>query len=155
MNFRRRHILAMLVAVPAQSLATPAFAQSPEVWSAEQAHTALQEDRLRLLDIRSRDEWRETGVAQGAWLVSMHEARFPERLYAARQHAEDRTIALICATGGRSGAVMSALLQAGQSGFVDVSEGMLGSHRGAGWIAAGFPIVSMNEALAALPAALL
>ena len=153
MSIERRQILVLLAAFPALSLATRA--QSREVWSARQAHAALLEDRLRLLDIRSRDEWRETGVAQGAWLVSMHESRFPERLFAARQLAAGRTVALICATGGRSSAVMRALREAGHQGFVDVSEGMLGSRVGPGWIAAGLPVVSMNDALAVLPAALL
>jgi len=155
MNFERRTILAMLAAFPAQSLASAAQAQSREIWSVQQAHTALLEDRLRLLDIRSRDEWRETGVAQGAWLVSMHEGGFQQRLFATRQLAAGRTIALICATGGRSGAVTQALRQAGYEGFVDVSEGMLGSRIGPGWIAAGLPVVSMDEALGALPAELL
>lgn len=155
MYFDRRRVLAMSVAIPAQAFATTALALSREVWSAAQAHEALLEDRVRLLDIRSREEWRETGVAQGAWLVSMHERQFPERLFATRQLAEDRTVALICATGGRSGAVMQALRQAGHAGFVDVSEGMLGNRLGPGWIATGLPVVTMSEALALLPAALL
>ena len=155
MNFDRRQILAMSVAVPAQAFAATAQAQSREVWSAMQAHEALLEDRIRLLDIRSREEWRATGVAQGAWLVSMHESRFPERLFATRQLAEDRPVALICATGGRSGAVLQALRQAGHAGFIDVSEGMLGNRLGPGWIAAGLPVATMNQALALLPAALL
>jgi len=155
MHFGRRQILAMLLVVPAQSLTTSALAQNRAVWSAAQAHTALLKDRLRLLDIRSREEWRETGVAQGAWLVSLHEKRFPQRLFATRQLAEGRTIGLICATGGRSGSVLGALQQAGHGGYVDVSEGMLGNPLGPGWIAAGLPLVTMNEALAGLPAALL
>ncbi len=155
MRFDRRTFLTMSVAISAPTFATPARAQSRKVWSTKQAHAALLEDQVRLLDIRSREEWRETGVAQGAWLVSMHEKRFPERLFATRQLAEGRTVALICATGGRSGAVLNALRQAGHAGFVDVSEGMLGNRLGPGWIAAGLPVVSMNEALAVLPAALL
>lgn len=155
MVLERRHVLAMLAVIPAQSLATIAWAQTREIWSARQARTALLEDRLRLLDVRSREEWRETGVAKGAWPVSMHERRFPERLFASRQLAEGRTIALICATGGRSGAIMGALREAGHDGFVDISEGMLGSRLGPGWIAAGLPIVTLKEALIALPAALL
>ncbi len=58
---------------------------------------------------------------------------------------------LICATGGRSGRVMRSLRQAGYSGFLDVSEGMLGSAAGPGWIAGGYPVVSVDMALAALP----
>lgn len=155
MRIDRRTLLAMSIAFSAQSFSTTVLAQGRKVWSAKRVHASLLEDRVRLLDIRSREEWRETGVAQGAWLVSMHEKRFPERLFATRQLAAGRTVALICATGGRSGAVLNALRQAGNAGFVDVSEGMLGNRLGPGWIAAGLPVVSMNEALAVLPAALL
>ena len=155
MVFERRYILAMLAAFPAQSLATAARAQTREVWSVGQAQEALLEDHIRILDIRSREEWRETGVANGAWPVSMHESRFPERLFASRQLAKSRPVGLICATGARSGAVRRALSKAGEDGFVDRSEGMLGSGLGPGWIASGLPVVPMKEALATLPAALL
>ncbi|MDU8929598.1 rhodanese-like domain-containing protein [Alisedimentitalea sp. MJ-SS2] len=155
MEFDRRQVLAMSVAFPAQAFATTALAQSREVWSAMQAHEALLEDRLRLLDIRSREEWQETGVTRDVGLVSMHESRFPERLFATRRLAEGRAVALICATGGRSGAVMQALWQAGHAGFVDVSEVMLGNRLGPGWIATGLPVITMSEAPVLLPAALL
>ena len=46
---------------------------------------------------------------------------------------------------------MRALQLAGYDGFSDVSEGMLGSNRGPGWIKAGLPVVTMDEALAATP----
>ena len=151
MTFGRRHFLAMAMALPAQSLAGSAIAQTRLVWSVEQAQTALLADEIRLIDVRSRGEWRDTGVAKGAWLISMHEDRFPQRLFAAQKLAGGRTIALICATGGRSGSIMRALQKAGNTGYVDVSEGMLGSALGPGWIASGLPIVSIDEGLAALP----
>ncbi|WP_375255416.1 rhodanese-like domain-containing protein [Yoonia sp.] len=132
-------------------LPTAAAAQSSEIWSVGEAHDALQQDLIRMIDVRSRQEWAETGLADRAWAISLHEDRFPERLFAARALAEGRPVALICATGGRSGSVMRSLRQAGYSGFVDVSEGMLGSARGPGWIAAGLPVVDMDAALAALP----
>lgn len=131
------------------------FAQSPELWSVDRVNEALQQGQIRLVDIRSRQEWQATGVALGAWPVSLHEDRFPDRLFAARAHAQGRPVALICATGGRSGSVMRSLLLAGYSGFIDVPEGMLGSSRGPGWIAAGLPIVDIQKALSALPETLL
>ena len=154
MNLKRRQLLSLLAALPALPIATQALAQSREIWSVQQAHEALLEDRIRLLDIRSPGEWNETGVARGAWPVSMHNTRFPRRLGVARKLAETRPIALICATGNRSGLVARALRLAGHDGYIDVSEGMLGSRRGPGWIQAGLPIVSIDEALASLPDAL-
>lgn len=146
---RRAVVLALagLALYPAAA----ATAQTDGIWSARQAYEALRDDLIRMLDIRSRDEWAETGVAEGAWPVSLHEPRFPERLFAARDLAGGRPVALICATGGRTGFVMRNLGRAGYGGFVDVSEGMLGSSLGRGWIAEGLPVVGIADALAALP----
>ena len=93
----------------------------------------------------------QTGVAEGAWPISLHEPRFLQRLLAAKTRAEDRPVGVICAVGGRSNAVLTGMLDAGYGGIIDVSEGMMGSSRGPGWIARGFPIVSMDGALEALP----
>ena len=128
------------------------WAQQSEIWSVKHAHDSLMNDVIRLEDIRSREEWADTGVAQGAWPISLHEDRFPERLFAAKRVADGRPVAMICATGGRSGYVMRSLREAGYSGFIDVSEGMLGSPRGPGWIAEGLPTVSSEVALKGLPA---
>ena len=145
---RRGASLAML----ASSVAPfSAVAQTAEVWSADMAADALQQDLIRMIDVRSRPEWTDTGVADGTWPISLHEDRFAERLLAAREQAEGRPVVLICATGGRSGRVMRSLRQAGYSGFLDVSEGMLGSAAGPGWIAGGYPVVGVDAALAALP----
>ena len=134
----------------------PLSAQNRTIWSAAEAYDALQSDTLRLIDVRSRAEWSETGVAEGAWPISLHEDNFGPRLFAAKERAGDRTVGLMCAVGGRSGAVFANLLSIGQStGFVDVSEGMMGSSLGPGWIAGGFPVVSAETALAGLPAELL
>ncbi|MFQ1701864.1 rhodanese-like domain-containing protein [Loktanella agnita] len=148
----RRQVVTALVGTAA--MPSILSAQSSDIWSVGQAYEALIADQIRLIDVRSRAEWDETGVAEGAWTISLHEDRFPERLFAARELADGRPVALTCATGGRSGSVMRGLRQAGYTGFIDVSEGMLGSSLGPGWIAAGLPIVDVETALAALPAGL-
>lgn len=131
--------------------ALPVRAQSDTICSAAEAYQALVEDRIRLVDVRSREEWMQTGVAEGAWPISLHEPRFLQRLLAAKTRAEDRPVGVICAVGGRSNAVLTGMLDAGYGGIIDVSEGMMGSSRGPGWIAGGFPIVSVEDALEALP----
>lgn len=101
-----------------------------------------------LLDIRSREEWAESGVAEGAWPVSMHEDDFAQRLQAILQRYDPSQIGLICATGGRSNYVAQVLQQNGVAGVVNVSEGMFGNTHGAGWIARGLPVVSAEDARA-------
>ncbi|MGH1332013.1 MAG: rhodanese-like domain-containing protein [Paracoccaceae bacterium] len=154
MTLTRRHTLSILAVLPAQAIVTPVFAQSRDVWTAVEAFDALLLDRIRILDIRTSKEWQETGVAEGAWPVSLNDKGFSERLFAARELAEHRAVALICATGGRSGSVMSSLREAGYDGFIDVSEGMLGSRKGPGWVESGLPIVSAQNAIDALPSSL-
>lgn len=149
LRLTRRELL--LVAV-ASAAARPARAAGRDIWSAEEARAALEKGEIVMIDVRSRKEWRDTGVAEGAWAISMHEPNFPERLFAARKKAGGRPVALICAVGGRTGYLMEALGKAGYSDFVDVSEGMMGSRRGPGWIARKYPVVDLDTALGALPA---
>lgn len=154
MRIDRRQTLVLLAAFPTQLAATSALGQTGEIWSAADAFEALTKDRIRLLDIRSPEEWSETGVAELAWPVSLHDERFPDRLFKAHELADGRPVAMICATGGRTGSVMNSLRKSGYDSFIDVSEGMLGSRAGPGWIEAGLPIVTAQDAITGLPAAL-
>ena len=117
----------------------------------QQVREALNRDELVLLDIRSREEWKETGVAHGAWPVSLHERSFGARLSQILTRHAGKPIALICATGGRSQYVQRTLLMRGIKSIIDIPEGMLGSRSGPGWIRANLPVVSMADALAAMP----
>lgn len=148
---------AVLIGGAAALIGAPVLlgAQQADIWSASDAHDALSGDLIRLIDVRSREEWVETAVAQGAWPISLHEERFAERLSKSKAVADGRPVAVICATGGRSGYVLRSLQQRGYDGFIDVSEGMLGSSKGPGWIASGLPVVSIEDALEALPPTLL
>lgn len=147
MNRRLFLLLSSAIAV-APGLAT---AVTREIWSASEAADALAKNSITLVDVRSRSEWLETGIAQGAWPISMHEGAFGPRLLAARDLSDPRPVALICATGGRSARILDALKRAGYSDFIDVSEGMLGSRRGPGWIARGLKTVDLQTALSGLP----
>jgi len=148
-RMNRRVVVATMAA--AFYSPTPVTALTTDIWSVIRTHEALRSDLIRLIDVRSHIEWTETGVAKNAWPISLHEDRFADRLFAARALAQGRIVAIICATGGRSGRVTRSLYDAGYEDFVDVSEGMLGSTRGPGWIASGLPIVDVAEALQSLP----
>jgi rhodanese-related sulfurtransferase len=99
-----------------------------------------------LIDIRSPVEWAETGVAQGAIALTMHDAEFPQKIIAILNGSHGTRIGLICATGGRSGSVVSFLAENGFTDVIDVSEGMMGNDRGPGWIARGMPVISAEDA---------
>lgn len=104
-----------------------------------------------MIDVRSREEWLETGIGAENWPISMHEGRFPDRLHASKALAGSRDVGLIRAAVGRSAALFRALRHAGDEGYVDIFEGMPGSRRGPGWLAAGLPVVPLDAALAAMP----
>ena len=153
-NVNRRDLMLGISSLSLISFGGPVRAQERLIWSATDAYEALSIDSARVIDVRTRDEWRETGVGAGVWPISMHEDRFSERLFAARKMAGERDVGLICATGGRSSYLQRALIQAGFEGYFDISEGMLGSRKGRGWVATGLPVVGADIALEALPKAL-
>ena len=108
--------------------------------STDAALAGLANGRMIMLDIRRPDEWALTGVATGAVALDMREADFIERLDQLVAGDRAAPIALICARGVRSRRLAAKLTSAGFSAVVDVSEGMLGSAAGPGWIARGLPI---------------
>lgn len=150
----RRVFLLGLAATSVAFTTSRAHAQRRAIWSASEAYDALLADIARVIDVRSREEWQETGIGAGVWPISMHEDGFADRLFEAKGLAGQRDVGLICATGGRSASLLRVLGQAGYEGYAEVSEGMLGSRRGSGWLAAGLPVVPVDAALASLPEAL-
>lgn len=133
--------LALIVALPA---AVPAAGRDrpPAVISAPEARALQLAGRLVLVDIRSPEEWRRTGIAEGALTVTVHRHDFVAALLQATGGDRTRTIAVICATGGRSAMVRRSLARIGFTAVIDVSEGMLGNARGPGWIRRGLPVVA-------------
>ncbi len=108
--------------------------------SARDAFAKVQAGELLLIDIRDPSEWRETGVAKPAYLISIHRPGFASKLAKLTGGDRSRPIALICATGQRSRIVQAALLRFGYKNVYDVYDGMAGNARGPGWIRAGLPM---------------
>jgi len=109
--------------------------------TAPQAWQAAARGDITLVDIRRSDEWRRTGVPQGAVALDLRRPDFVEALLAQTAGQKDTPVALICARGVRSGRLAARLREAGFSRIIDVPEGMLGSGAGPGWIARGLPVV--------------
>ncbi|MBK0326551.1 rhodanese-like domain-containing protein [Rhodobacteraceae bacterium F11138] len=105
-----------------------------------QAHEMAQEGHLLLIDIRRPEEWRDTGVPEGAHPIDMRRDDFVPALLRLAGADPTRPIGLICARGVRSARLASELTQAGFTNVIDVPAGLLGSSAGAGWLAAGLPV---------------
>jgi rhodanese-related sulfurtransferase len=112
--------------------------------SATEANAGLQAGKLRLIDIRRPDEWRQTGIAKGAARVNMIQPGgaqgFLDALLKETGGSKDAPIALICRTGNRTTQVEKFLEAQGFTHVYNVKEGMAGSGAGPGWIKRGLPV---------------
>ena len=104
------------------------------------AYAAALSRELVLVDIRRPAEWAETGVPGPAHRIDVRRDDFLDAVAAALDGERDRAVALICARGVRSDRAAARLAADGFSAVHDVSEGVLGSSAGPGWIARGLPV---------------
>jgi rhodanese-related sulfurtransferase len=108
--------------------------------SVTQAYDQAISGDIVLIDIRRPDEWRKTGIGEGAQPLDMRRDDFVEALTTLIGGDLSTPVALICARGVRSAGMTKRLTEAGFTGIIDVPEGMLGSRAGPGWLASELPI---------------
>lgn len=135
---KRRAFLAAtaLLLLPAHGRAQ---APAPSL-SVREAHEAAKAGRLVLVDIRTPEEWADTGVPEGAIRLDMEGSGFEARLAGVKLDNPGKTIALICRTGNRSSSLQRKLAGRGWKELVDVRGGLLGNPRDKGWLAQGLPV---------------
>jgi rhodanese-related sulfurtransferase len=94
-----------------------------------------------LIDIRTPEEWKETGVAEGAHRLDMNDPMFTAKLSKIVEGDRTKPVALICRTANRTRTVQAALMQqGGYSRVINVEGGMIGNSADKGWIAHGLPV---------------
>jgi len=116
---------------------TSGISVAAEKISAPEAHRQVVAGEMIILDIRSPQEWKETGIASVAVPLTMHSREFLAGFQKIVEDNPQKKIALICAVGGRSAWLQGELAKRGYDKVIDISEGMLGSKAGPGWIARG------------------
>ncbi|MDQ2091500.1 rhodanese-like domain-containing protein [Marimonas arenosa] len=139
---RRALVLSATAAFGLTTLPGLARAQAATsaVMAADEAYMKALADEITLIDIRTPEEWAQTGVPDGALALDMtKQESFLEALVALRAADAAKPIALICRTGNRSGFIVKALAKQGFPGLVDVAEGIAGGPRGKGWLPRGLP----------------
>lgn len=144
---RRRLLLACgagAVGLAAYRIAVPAADYDGAALTAAQAHEQAKTGEIILVDIRRPDEWRLTGIGEGAHAIDMRRDDFLTALTDIAGPDKAAPIALICARGVRSARLSQQLTDAGFTRIIDVPEGMLGSGAGPGWLAAGLPVESYS-----------
>lgn len=137
MNFMNR----LVAALAALLLAMPLAHAEPDM-TAPDALAAARSGKVKLIDIRTPAEWRQTGVAPGVGRVDFY--RGPDVLVSGilEMVGGDRNapVALICRTGNRTTHAQKYLQSIGFTNVYNVREGMAGSAAGPGWLARGLPV---------------
>lgn len=127
------------------SLSQVALSEDAGLMTPETAWQKAENGELLIIDIRTQDEWDETGIAPDAALVSLYSdwgipnLEFVTEILAALDGDKDKPFALICAGGVRTAFAADLLRDRGFSQVFDIGEGMLGSGDGPGWLARGLP----------------
>ncbi len=120
-------------------LATGANAQVQQM-TPDEAYAKALAGEIVLIDIRTPEEWAETGLPDVALQNNLYAPDFIQTLLAIRAQNPDTPLALICRTGSRSGNATAQLYEAGLTNVIDVVEGVAGSGVGPGWFARGLPV---------------
>lgn len=115
-----------------------AHAQAIEaLLSAKEAHAAANAGSIVLIDIRTPDEWRDTGLPQGAIALDAETPGFEVRLAGLRLDHPGKRVALIDRSGALSSSLRAKLAGRGWRDIVAVRGGMLGP---GGWLAEKLPV---------------
>lgn len=130
-------LLALLALLLAPALA---WAQTPAEMSPRQAYEHVAAGKAVLVDIRTPEEWKETGVPQGAVRLDMTDPGFVGKLDALRKANPGKDIALICRTANRTGQVQRELSTRGWTNLINVRGGIAGRPPERGWKADGLPM---------------
>ena len=133
-------VVLLLIAVVASPSMVVAAEAMPRIISAEQAYNQAKSGKILLIDIRDPSEWKETGLPRGAYPISLSDRGFVKKLVNLTAGDKTQPIALICATGSRSGWLQKQLNRIGYRSVIDVSEGLVGNRRGVGWLRKGLPV---------------
>ena len=119
--------------------------QSGSELSAPDALAQAEAGQLTVIDVRTPQEWRQTGVGKGMQRLDMRHPGGPKGFIAdvLASVGGDRTvpIGLLCRTGNRSGRMQRLLVDNGFTQVFNVREGMVGSSAGPGWLKRGLPVV--------------
>jgi rhodanese-related sulfurtransferase len=135
-DMHRRALIALIGLSPTLALAQ---GQRPTL-SVREAHEQAKAGAITLIDIRTPEEWRDTGVPDGAMKLDMTSGTFVARLAGLRAENPNRPIALICRTASRSRHVQEELSRRGWQGLINVRGGMLGDGQNKGWLDENLPV---------------
>ncbi len=110
----------------------------------QQTYDLMMKGELILIDVRTKPEWQQSGVAKGAITLDMTRPDFLIEIAKIRLENPDKILGFICASGRRSTIIYNALSERGYSNIYSIFGGTTGNGV-AGWIKDGFPVVKYEE----------
>ena len=125
--------------------AGPALAETelkPGEISVAEARAATLTRGALLIDVRTPEEWAETGLAAGAVRLTLDDPDFIETITALTGGDTTSQVAFICRSGNRSLTARSRLMAAGYTQVTSVAGGMMAE---TGWKSAGLPTVADSD----------
>ncbi|OZB16409.1 MAG: hypothetical protein B7X53_08960 [Hyphomonas sp. 34-62-18] len=125
-------ILAAMFSLKGESQSAPPVRRL----SAREAHDRLSAGEITLIDVRTPQEWRETGTAPGAHRITLQDKDFLKQVMQAAGGFE-APVAFICRSGQRSGQAAAQARAVGFTGVYNVAGGMEGP---GGWLAERLPV---------------
>ncbi len=138
---RRRFIaFAASAVLPASAMARDG---GVKVMDPREAHEKAMKGEILFVDIRTPQEWRQTGLPEGAKPIELAPT-FLSKLTALTSGDKSKPVAFICATGARSDYVAKELAKRGWKNVIDVAGGLFGGPKGKGWKAEGLPMKSWD-----------
>ena len=108
-------------------------------------------NNLIIIDVRNKEEWKETGIIPNSLLIQMLSAgrtirkEYISELLIALGEDKDIKAAIICHSGGRSSATVELLKNEGFNNIFNISEGMVGNGSTTGWINRNLPLIGCNK----------
>jgi len=112
--------------------------------SEPEAFLLASQGKLTLIDVRTPEEWRQTGIPLGAKRANLNnpdgDAGFITDILVAVNKDKSKEIGLVCHSGNRSYRAQQLLLANGFTRVFNLDEGMAGNRNGPGWLKRGLPI---------------
>ena len=138
-NLMRMALVALLFA--ALSMAGEAWSQA--LIEPEQAWQQARAGKLTIIDVRTPQEWRQSGVPKGAARATIlpgdDNSSFMERVRRITGGDKAAPIAMICRSGVRSQRAAMMLRAEGYSNVQDIKGGFIGDGRTTGWVTRKLP----------------
>ena len=129
---------SFLLGLFALGAAAPAGA---EAMSVVEAHAQAAASQILMIDVRTPEEWAETGVPVNAARANFRDPDFLSQVKAMIGEDTSRAVALICRSGNRSGQAAENLRAAGYAKVFNVTSGV---SMAGGWLAENLPVAPVE-----------